>query len=424
MSGGVRAVMRAGWGVADQVLSSVVNFSLGVAVARTGTPTDFGIYSLIFSAYLISINVARPLGVEPLIITFVERSATVWRDQLRAASGLVVVAGAMLSLVALLIGLGFVYLLGQMAGLAFVVLGIGLVGLVLQDTWRLAFFAERRGADAFVNDLVWATVMGAAIVALTVTGQASVVTLVAAWAIGGNVAALAGIARVGVTPAPRRAGWWWATQRALARPLLVEHIVTNVAGEAIPYLVGIIAGISAVAAMRAAQLLLGPFNILLQALGLIALPEAVRIAARSRTRLIEAAVAFSGFLASAVIIVGLVMANLPDQVGTAILGQTWALAQSVLIPYTFLIAGAMAAAGPTIGLRAIGQAFESMVVGATRSGLSLIGAVVGAAGQGATGATLGMAVGQWAGAAATWWRFLARVRTRNPALDEDATTAF
>ena len=275
--------------MADQLLSSAINFSLGVAVARTGTPTDFGIYGLVFSAYLISINITRPLGVEPLIIVYMERSLHDWREQLRAASGAVVVAGAILGVMALMIGLAFRMVIGEGSGLAYAVLGIGLVGLVLQDTWRLTFFAERRGSDAFLNDLIWAIVTLTAMAWLAVASQATVVTLVMAWALGGNVAALIGTLRVGAIPRPSQARWWWTAQRALARPLLVEHVVTNVVGEAIPYLVGAIAGIGAVAAMRAAQLLLGPFNILFQALGLIALPEAVRIAARSRTRLIEAA---------------------------------------------------------------------------------------------------------------------------------------
>ena len=34
--------------------------------------------------------------------------------------------------------------------------GLTLPGLLLQDSWRFAFFALGRGSQAFLNDLVWA----------------------------------------------------------------------------------------------------------------------------------------------------------------------------------------------------------------------------------------------------------------------------
>jgi hypothetical protein len=37
-----------------------------------------------------------------------------------------------------------------------VALGFGLPGILLQDSYRFAYFAQGRGDKAFVNDLLWA----------------------------------------------------------------------------------------------------------------------------------------------------------------------------------------------------------------------------------------------------------------------------
>ena len=42
-----------------------------------------------------------------------------------------------------------------MSGTRFLALGVGLPGLMLQDSYRFAFFAAGKGGLAFVNDTVW-----------------------------------------------------------------------------------------------------------------------------------------------------------------------------------------------------------------------------------------------------------------------------
>jgi O-antigen/teichoic acid export membrane protein len=410
-----RIAGRAGWSVADQVLSSIINFGLGIAVARVSTPAEFGVYALAFSAYLIAINVTRPVAVEPLIIRFTGASIHAWKAALARAAGMVIALGLGLGVIAVAIGVIAGAVTDTGAGTIFVILGVGLPGLVLQDAWRLTFFAERRGREAFLNDAAWATTSLAIGVAVTANGNATVAAYLAAWVIGANLGALVGIVRVAVRPRMGQIGRWWAEQRDLGRPLLGEHLVTNIAGEAIPYLISIVAGITAAAALRGAQLLLGPFNVVFQAAHLIALPEAVRISERAPRRLVPLAGAFSAVLFAGVAAVGLVVILMPDAIGEALLGSTWAVVDPVLLPYTLSVAGLMAAAGPMVALRGMGEAVETLIVAGARSGLTVAGAVIGAVAGGAPGAAAGMAIGTWAGAAGAWWRFVRCVRRRTPA---------
>ena len=50
--------------------------------------------------------------------------------------------------------------------MAFLALGVTLPLLMLQDSWRFAFFALGRGSQAFLNDSVWAVGLVIALVYL------------------------------------------------------------------------------------------------------------------------------------------------------------------------------------------------------------------------------------------------------------------
>ena len=396
-----RVAKRAAWGVADQMLSSATNFALGVFVARSSTPTEFGVYGLIFATYLIALNVARPLSMEPLQIRFTGAASQTWASAVRGAAGTVVVVGAVIGAACVAAG----FLVGGFAGNALVILGLGLPGLLLQDAWRLAFFGRGDDRAALLNDLVWAGLLFPIIAVLLVGGRDTPLALVAAWEVAALVAAIVGIRQMGIAPRPAAARSWLREQRDLGRPLLVDRMATNGVAELAPYAIGAIAGLEAVGALRAAQLLFGPFSVIFQGLSLISLPEAVRLAEHPRGRLLPAAIVFTAGLVVLAIATGLFLLLLPDSVGEALLGQSWPGAEAILLPYTLVVAGSMFGAGPNVGLRALSAAVESMRVGIARSVLLLTGSLVGATLGAAPGAALGMAAGQWIGNAISWLQF-------------------
>lgn len=396
---------RALWGVADQVLSSGTNFGLGVFVARSATPSEFGVYGLIFATYLIALNVARPLSSEPLLIRFTGARPAVWVGAVRGSTGSVVVVGSVLGAVSILAGL----ILGGFAGSAFVVLGVALPGLLLQDAWRLAFFGRGSARAALLNDLVWAGVLFPVIAVLVMSDSDTPLALIIAWAVSANVAALIGIGQMGIAPRPSASRTWLREQRDLGRPLLGDRMATNGVAELAPYAIGAIAGLPAIGAIRAAQLLLGPFGVVFQGISLISLPEAVRMAASPRERLLPATIVFTAGLVVLAFVTGLALSLLPDSIGRELLGQTWTAAREVLLPYTLVLAGSMFGAGPNVGLRALGAAVESMRVGIVRSVLLLTGTLVGASVGAAPGAALGMAAGQWIGNGVSWAQFVVSI---------------
>ncbi len=147
--GGVR---RLGWGVADQALSSLTNFALAVLVARTVSTSSLGAFGLAFATYTITLGATRALCSEPLTVRYSATGEREWRDGASAATGVALVLGV----VAGLLCIAAAFLFGGTLRPSLIVLGIGMPGLIVQDTWRNAFFCHLRGAYAFVNDLAWA----------------------------------------------------------------------------------------------------------------------------------------------------------------------------------------------------------------------------------------------------------------------------
>ena len=102
--------------------------------------------------------------------------------------------------------LGAAALLSGTTRLAFLALGLTLPGLLLQDSWRFAFFALGRGSQAFLNDVIWAVAMVPALVlSCRLTGHANVFWFVFAWGAAAAVAAAIGPLQARVVPRLSRA---------------------------------------------------------------------------------------------------------------------------------------------------------------------------------------------------------------------------
>ena len=156
----IQAARRLGWGVADQGISSLSNFALGLFVARSFGASKFGAFTLAFITYTVVINAARGLATDPLLVRFSGDLVRRWRRATSAATGTALVVGVAAGVLCIVAGL----LLPDPVGPAFVALGIGLPGLALQDSWRFAFFARGRGSSAFINDLFWTVLLVLALV--------------------------------------------------------------------------------------------------------------------------------------------------------------------------------------------------------------------------------------------------------------------
>jgi O-antigen/teichoic acid export membrane protein len=411
---------RAGWGVADQALSSLTNFAVGVFVARQLGPVEFGAFSLAFATYLFALNGSRGLATDPLTVRFSDVPEASWRQAAAAATGTAAAVGALLGACCLLAAL----MLGNPLGPAFLSLGLMLPGLLLQDSWRYAFFAAHRGRDAFLNDLVWALFLGPFLAIVMLTDRVDVQWFVLAWGGAAMVAGLFGAAQAGLLPRLSQVTGWLRTHRDLGVRYLSENLTHSAATQLRLYGLGAIAGLAAVGALRAAELLLGPVNLIMMGVGsLMAVPEAARLANRDLSRMRRFVVALAVLLGAVALLWGLVLDVLPDRLGERLLGQTWLPAAALLLPVTVMIALMGVWAAAWTGLRAMGAARRSLRAQVVGSSAFLVASLLGAAVFGAAGAAWGSAAGNLVACVVWWWQFHLAEREFVPARPSGADAA-
>ena len=231
---------RLGWGVADQAISSLSNFALGIFVARTFGASSFGAFTLAFVTYTVVINAARGLATDPLLVRHSGDVHRRWRRATSAAAGTALVVGVTAGVVCIVAGL----FLPSPVGPVFVALGVGLPGLALQDSWRFAFFACGRGFSAFINDLVWTVLLVLALVLLHSRGNGSAAICLVAFGVTATFAAVIGAVQASILPRPTRAVEWLRTQRELSVRYLIENVSISGASQLRSFVLGAAAGLA------------------------------------------------------------------------------------------------------------------------------------------------------------------------------------
>jgi O-antigen/teichoic acid export membrane protein len=404
-AGARRVVLRAGWGVADQGLCSLASLAVGALVARSVAPASFGAFGLAFSTYLIVVGACRALVAEPLVVRFSAGDDGEWRAATRAATGSALLLGVAAGLGCVLVGSAA----GGLFGRALLALGVVLPGLVLQDTWRYAFFAAGRGRRAFTNDLAAAAALPA--LAALSGGPHPVGLFVLVWGAAGTLAALIGSLQARLVPAPIAGLSWLRGQRDLSLPYLGEFAALG-AGEAALFGVAGLAGLAAAGALRAGQILLGPLRVLFLGVRLVAVPEGVRLLADPRSRPRATAVLLSAILAGVALAWGAVLLVLPSSLGESLVGRSWSEARHVIVPLCLAMAGTGAVTGAFVGLRALAAARRSLRSRLLVTPFMVAGTLAGAAVAGAPGTAWGAALVTWLSLGLWWRQFLEALGAR------------
>jgi hypothetical protein len=272
---------------------------------------------------------------------------------------------------------------------------------MLQDSWRFAFFASGQGGKAFISDITWAL----ALVPLlyVASRDPSVTRFVLAWGGAGVFAALVSGIQAGVLPRVTQAIHWLRDHRDLGLRYLTENVTLSGAYQLRMYGLGAFAGVAAVGTVRGAEMLLGPFFIVLSGVGLVAVPEAARVLRRSVRALPIFCLLLGGAQAIAALAWGvLLLFALPDKWGHALLGEVWLTASALVLPATLSVAWAGFNTGAAAGLRALGIARRSLKAQLFASSFYLVGGVVGGAVGGALGSAWGAACATFS-ASFVWW---------------------
>lgn len=379
---------RLGWGVADQGISSLGNLVLGLIVARSLGAEDFGAFSLAYVTFGFVLAASRGPSTDPLLVRFSGVEPPAWRRAVSASTATALISGILAGLGCIAVGLA----LPPTVGAGLVALGFGLPGILLQDSYRFAWFAQGRGDKAFVNDLIWAVLQIGVVFALLETGHATVVTCVLAFGGTATVAALVGLAQSRVRPQPLRVRAWLVDHRDLGGRYLAENVSVGGARQVRMFAVGAIAGLASVGEIRAAEILMGPFLVVLSGVSQVAIPEAGHVLDRSPQRLERFCLWLGVVPAIAATLWGVaVYVLLPLGLGELLLADLWKPAWGLLVPMTLvLVTGCFLNAGAA-GVRALGAARRSLAAQLSNATLYLVFGSLGAAVNGAAGSSWGLA---------------------------------
>ncbi len=396
-------ISRAAWGLTDQGLSSLTNFTCSILAARSATLDGFGGFALAMSVYFLAAGLGQAIAGQPFTVRYAGKTVAERRTAAPRAAGVALALGLALGAAAALIS----PLFPKSVEYPLLALGILLPGLLLQDFWRYYFLADARPDKAVANDGVWAIVQFAASGSLLIAGRTTPTTVLMAWGLAANVAALVGFLQTQLGLSFGRRTGWIREHRSLIAPYFAESLVVRGSMQVALVLVSALSGIGALGALRAAQVLFNPLNLAYQGALFVAVPEGVRELTYARSRFPRLVQVVSAIAAAAAIVWSLILLVVPSGLGRELMGGIWLDARPLMLMTALYSLGVALTMGPQVGLRALGAAGWSFRIQLLQASLTILGAAIGAILWRAAGAAEGLAAGSIVGAA-VWWAVVVR----------------
>jgi O-antigen/teichoic acid export membrane protein len=282
---------RAAVTLADQCLSSVSNFAVGVVVARLSGPAGLGVFSLAYASWLLLASIHRSLITDPMAIEGDARDPDN-RLGIRRGAASELILGTIAAVGFALVG-AILMAVGQHTfGLAMLAVAPWLIVLLLQDYWRWVGFMTAQPIKSLVNDILFDVVEAVAFSLVLVSHQRGPAVILAAWGAGALVGGLYGLVqfrllghlgahrslRDGLRTATRPIADGWALLRrhwGISRWIVANSLMNWGASQAYVFIAGFILGPAGLGGLKAAQTLVtGPSMVLIQAGGSVGLPEA------------------------------------------------------------------------------------------------------------------------------------------------------
>lgn len=380
---------RIGVATIDQAISGASNVLIAVLAARVLGVESFGLFGIAFLVYVLAQGAARALVGEPLLLHPAEAE-----EKPGEMIGSGIILGVALGVLVAAAGL-LAHVWDGRLGNALIALGVFFPFLVLQDLGRYLGFATRRPESALTLDVTWLVLQLGAITMLFVTGADALWEFIVAWAGSGAVAGLLVFWQHRHSPIRLTVRWLVSTWSYSWR-YLVSYTSTQGSGLLAAVLLGAIAGAKALGAVQGALLLQRPFMtvqaaVIASSVGEISRRATERDYVRSMVRrltILTASVAFVN---------GVILLTLPDVLGRAVLGDTWAETNDLLWPTAtqILLLGLMTGFRTgVLGMRRVDKAVV-IDIGTTIAALvlSVAGAIVGGAEAALWGAVISNAAG-------------------------------
>ncbi len=371
---------------------------MNVQVAKAVTTAEFGHFSTGTLAFILALGLGRALVGQVVVI----KCSGEDRDFIRAAAG-----GQLprLSAIALVLVVSVFCVLLAIGGNSIEMSGIcalSVAPMLFQDFFRMVALAARAIRCLIGLDAAWLVVQTLLLTLLDVAGWMDSANAWTAIGISVLVSALLGIAMLKPTRTGLRVH---RLSGGFGLTLASDFVASSGLSVGLSFLVPVLSGPSALAAVRSAQTAAAPAQVLQMAVESAVLPSAARAARSSHRDAVRVATLGSLLGSLAVVLYFAVCFSVPDRYWVHLLGDSWTVGRELLPAIALRALFAFISIGPVIALRSTGRAGRALRARLVTTPVLLSGAVVGVSLDGAFGFAMGIAGAQLA-AALIWWSML------------------
>jgi O-antigen/teichoic acid export membrane protein len=403
---------RLAWSLLDQGSSSIANLALSVLLAQLLSRADFGAFAIVFSAYLVALGVNRAAVGEPTLLRL--RRFLVGKEHLSAERVATQSASLLLAAMMAIAFCGSAAVIGGVVGELLFILAAALPGLLFLDCNRYVLYALSDAQRASQLGAITTVMQFGALSFAIGIGVREVAHLFAVWA--GVATAVSCVVCLLHRRLPSLVAGvhWLRRNRDVAPHYLLEYGILASVQQGLVLIVGVTAGLSATAELRAVQVLLGPVNMVSMGVAIVALPAAARRVVQNANSLRRLSLQVSAFLSFAMLVTTIAALLIPDSLGRRILGASWPTNDSTILLVSAGLVLNLAAYGATLGLRALGKSASTL-----KARLVLAPGALGCiAGGAATGGLQGALIANLVVAAlqaGVWWYMYQRATTAHEA---------
>jgi O-antigen/teichoic acid export membrane protein len=309
-------------GLVDQGMSSLSNVLAVIMVAQSLSAAAFGSFSVVYAVLIFLLTLSRSYFGTQLTLTDSQATA---RERASSALGALLLLAPALALATGIIGL----LLSNESDFSIsIAVAVAAPLVCLQDLLRYAAVAVERPHVALASDTVWAAITGVAALGLIQLTAPQVMTV---W-LGAAAIALA-VAAVLLRIKPNFVKGWRLLRHErheVGNSVTIGAVTVAGASLIIAAATAHFLGPTSAGSLRGASTAMGPLNVLLAFVTLNLTPTLLR---RQRSQDLGFCVRVALLVSGAVALWSAALLLLPEVVGRALLGDSWAGARSVL-PWT------------------------------------------------------------------------------------------
>jgi O-antigen/teichoic acid export membrane protein len=263
----IKSAGRERWALVDQIFVSAANFGTTFLLVRFLGLRSFGVYVSLYAVMLYSWSWALALFMSPLLTIAPKILDPEERREYLTGSNTLQALFAALSGSIVGAGLAVFHLwTGNISLGSAVAVGIAAAAFQLQDGLRRFYFAQRRARMAFLNDLLSYGVQVVLIVLAGLTGRLSVTVAMLLIAVTSGLAVLVASFTEPLFGTVRSATVALRKSWLIGRDLLISTHMQWANAQGLLILAASLVGADGAGAIRVAQSIVGPFNVLFQAM--------------------------------------------------------------------------------------------------------------------------------------------------------------